>query len=117
MLAVASTAVAFAPFVTAVKPILVNGKFAGIEPTQVQLVSIPLAWFVASFLAMSAIAHAVAGWPLRARYEAWLARGHEPAALGRIRVQQHRDDRRDRLPLVHPRRARPASRSPAATWR
>ena len=27
---------------------------------------------------MSAIAHAVAGWPLRARYEAWLARGMNP---------------------------------------
>jgi hypothetical protein len=78
MLAVASTAAAFAPFVPTVKPILVNGQFTGIEQTQVQLFSIPLAWLIASFLAMSAIAHALAGWPLRARYEAWLARGMNP---------------------------------------
>jgi hypothetical protein len=57
---------------------MVDGKFTGIEPSQVQLFSMPLAWFIASFLAMSAIAHAVAGWPLRARYEAWLARGMNP---------------------------------------
>ena len=78
MLAIASTAVAFAPFVPTVKPILENGAFAGIEQTQVQLFSIPLAWFIASFLAMSAIAHALAGWPLRSRYEGWLARGMNP---------------------------------------
>jgi hypothetical protein len=78
MLAVASTATSFAPFVPTVKPILVDGRFAGIEQTQVQLFSIPLAWFIASFLAMSAIAHTVAGWPLRARYESWLARGMNP---------------------------------------
>ncbi|MEO5940511.1 MAG: heliorhodopsin HeR [Candidatus Limnocylindrales bacterium] len=78
MLAVAGTAAAFAPFVPTVKPILENGVFAGIEQTQVQLLSIPLAWVIASFLAMSAVAHAVAGWPLRARYEAWLARGMNP---------------------------------------
>ena len=78
MIAISSTAVAFAPFVPTVKPILENGVFAGIEQTQVQLFSIPLAWVIASFLAMSAIAHAVAGWPLRARYEAWLARGMNP---------------------------------------
>ncbi|HLO35638.1 MAG TPA: heliorhodopsin HeR [Candidatus Deferrimicrobium sp.] len=78
MLVVASTAVAFAPFVPTVKPILANGAFAGVEQTQVQLFSIPLAWFIASFLAMSAIAHAVAGWPLRGRYEGWLARGMNP---------------------------------------
>ena len=78
MLAIASTAVAFAPFVPTVKPILDNGVFAGIEQTQVQLFSIPLAWVIASFLALSAIAHSVAGWPLRARYEGWLARGMNP---------------------------------------
>jgi hypothetical protein len=78
MLAIASTAVAFAPFVPTVKPILQNGTFAGIEQTQVQLFSIPLAWLIASFLAMSAIAHAAAGWPLRRRYEGWLARGMNP---------------------------------------
>ncbi len=78
MLAVSSTTAAFAPFVPTVKPILENGVFAGIEQTQVQLFSIPLAWVIASFLAMSAIAHGVAGWPLRARYEGWLARGMNP---------------------------------------
>ncbi|HET7703852.1 MAG TPA: heliorhodopsin HeR [Candidatus Limnocylindrales bacterium] len=78
MLAVASTAAAFAPFVPTIKPILENGAFVGIEQTEVQLFSIPLAWVIASFLAMSAIAHAIAGWPLRARYESWLARGMNP---------------------------------------
>jgi Heliorhodopsin len=78
MLAIASTAVAFAPFVPTIRPILQDGRFVGVEQTQVQLLSIPLAWVIASFLAMSAIAHAIAGWPLRARYEAWLARGMNP---------------------------------------
>ncbi|MEO5918611.1 MAG: heliorhodopsin HeR [Candidatus Limnocylindrales bacterium] len=78
MLAVASTAAVFAPFVPTVKPILENGTFVGIEQTSVELFSIPLAWFIASFLAMSAIAHFIAGWPLRARYEGWLARGMNP---------------------------------------
>jgi hypothetical protein len=78
MLAVGSTVAAFAPFVPTVKPILENETFVGIEQTQVQLFSMPLAWFIASFLAMSAIAHAIAGWPLRARYEAWLARSMNP---------------------------------------
>jgi hypothetical protein len=78
MLAVASTATVFAPFVPTVKPILENGTFVGLEQTSVELFSIPLAWFIASFLAMSAMAHAVAGWPLRARYEGWLARGMNP---------------------------------------
>ena len=78
MITVASTAAVFAPFVPTVKPILEGGKFVGIEQTQVQLFSIPLAWFIASFLAISAIAHATAGWPLRTRYEGWLARGMNP---------------------------------------
>jgi hypothetical protein len=78
MLAVASTATAFAPYVPTVKLKLVDGVFAGVEPTQVQLFSMPLAWFIASFLAMSAFAHFLAAWPLRRRYEAWLARGMNP---------------------------------------
>ncbi len=78
MLAVAGTAVAFAPYVPTVKPIIEGGQFVGVEQTRVELFSIPLAWFIASFLALSAIAHLVAGWPLRARYEAWLARGMNP---------------------------------------
>ena len=60
------------------KPIIENGTFQGIEQTQVQLFDIPLAWFIASFFVMSAIAHFCAGWALRSRYEAWLARGMNP---------------------------------------
>lgn len=78
MLAVASTAAVFAPYLSTVKVNLVDGKFAGLEAVKVELFSMPLAWFIASFLAMSAIAHFLAGWPLRARYEAWLARGMNP---------------------------------------
>jgi hypothetical protein len=78
MLAIASTAVAFAPFVPTIKPIFENGVFKDIEQTKVGLFSVPLAWWIASFLAMSALAHFVAGFPLRARYEAWLARGMNP---------------------------------------
>ena len=78
MLAVASTAAVFAPYLSTVKVNLVDGAFAGLEAVQVQLFSMPLAWFIASFLAMSAIAHFLAGWPLRSRYEAWLSRGMNP---------------------------------------
>ena len=78
MLAVASTATAFAPYLSTVKIKLENGVFAGLEAVRVELFSMPLAWFIASFLAMSAVAHFLAGWPLRARYEAWLARGMNP---------------------------------------
>ena len=78
MLAIASTATAFAPYLSTVRIKTVDGVFAGLEPTQVQLFSMPLAWFIASFLAMSAVAHFLAGWPLRRRYEAWLARGMNP---------------------------------------
>jgi hypothetical protein len=78
MLAVASTAAVFAPYLSTVKVNLVDGTFAGLEAVKVELFSMPLAWFIASFLAMSAIAHFLAGWPLRRRYEAWLARGMNP---------------------------------------
>jgi hypothetical protein len=64
--------------VPTVTPILENGRFAGVAPATVQLLSMPLAWLIASFLAMSAVAHVLAGWPLRARYQAWLARGMNP---------------------------------------
>lgn len=78
MLAIASTAVAFAPVVPTVNPIIRDGVFVGVEEVRLQLFSFPLAWLIASFLAMSAVAHAVAGWPLRTRYEGWLARGMNP---------------------------------------
>ena len=57
MIAIAGTATRFEPFVPTVKPILEDGRFLGVEETSVQLLSMPLAWFIASFLAMSAIAH------------------------------------------------------------
>ena len=74
MLLISNTSVLFTVTVSTIKPLLVNGKFTGIEPTTVDLFSLPLAWVIASFLAMSAAAHFLVGWPLRSRYEAGLAR-------------------------------------------
>jgi len=78
MIAISATAVVFAPVVPTVRPIIENGKFTGIEESSVTLFSIPLAYVIASFFLMSAIAHASAGWLLRGRYEAFLARGMNP---------------------------------------
>jgi hypothetical protein len=78
MLVVSSTATLFEPVVPTIRPILTDGQFSGVEPSSVLLVSFPLAWLIASFFAMSSFAHFLAGWPLRARYEAWLARGMNP---------------------------------------
>lgn len=78
MVAIASTSARFAPYVPTVKPIYTDGSFTGVEPTQVVLVDIPLAYVIASFLFMSALAHFAMGWPLRDRYETWLARGMNP---------------------------------------
>ena len=78
MIAVSSTAALFEPVVPTVRPIIENGQFAGIEPSSVTLMSVPLAWVIATFFLMSAIAHAAAGWFLRSRYEGWLARGMNP---------------------------------------
>jgi Heliorhodopsin len=78
MVLISSTAALFEPVVPTVKPIFTDGKFSGVEPTEVVLFSFPLAYLIASFFLMSAIAHFVAGWPLRSRYEAWLARGMNP---------------------------------------
>ncbi|MEX2182859.1 MAG: heliorhodopsin HeR [Chloroflexota bacterium] len=78
MIAISSTAALFEPVVPTVRPIIENGQFTGIEPSSVTLLSIPLAWVIATFFLMSAIAHAAAGWFLRDRYEAWLARGMNP---------------------------------------
>jgi hypothetical protein len=78
MVLISTTAALFAPVVPTIKPIFEDGKFAGVEPTEVVLFSFPLAYLIASFFLMSAIAHFMAGWPLRARYEAWLARGMNP---------------------------------------
>ncbi len=78
MVLISKTTTLFEPVVPTVKPIITDGKFTGVEPTEVVLFSFPLAYLIASFFLMSAIAHFVAGWPLRARYEAWLARGMNP---------------------------------------
>jgi hypothetical protein len=78
MIAISSTAALFEPVVPTVKPIFTDGTFSGVEPTEVVLMSFPLAYLIASFFLMSSIAHFLAGWPLRARYEAWLARGMNP---------------------------------------
>ena len=78
MIAISSTAALFEPVVPTIRPIIVDGQFTGVEPSSVTLFSIPLAYVIASFFLMSAIAHAAAGWFLRGRYEAWLARGMNP---------------------------------------
>lgn len=78
MLLVSRTTALFEPVVPTVRPLLTDGKLTGLEPSSVLLVSFPLAYLIASFLLMSAIAHATAGWVLRGRYEAWLARGINP---------------------------------------
>ncbi len=78
MLLISTRTVLFEVVVPTVRPVIVDGQFAGIEPSTVQWVSFPLAHLIASFFLMSAIAHACAGWFLRDRYEAWLARGMNP---------------------------------------
>ena len=78
MVAISKTTTLFAPVVPTVKPIFTDGKFSGTEPSSVVLFSFPLAYLIASFFLMSATAHFLAGWPLRARYEAFLARGMNP---------------------------------------
>jgi hypothetical protein len=78
MVIVSSTAARFAPVVPTIKPIITNGTFQGVEPTSVLLFSVPLAYVIATFFLMSSIAHASAGWLLRGRYEAYLARGMNP---------------------------------------
>jgi len=78
MLLVSRTTALFEPVVPTVRPIIVDGKFTGVEQSSVLLFSFPLAYLIASFFLMSAVAHASAGWFLRGRYEAWLARGMNP---------------------------------------
>jgi Heliorhodopsin len=78
MLVISRTAVLFEPVVPTVRPIIDNGTFTGLEPSSVQLASFPLAYLIASFFLMSAVAHAAAGWFARDRYEGWLARGMNP---------------------------------------
>ncbi len=89
-----------------VKPIIEDGKFAGIEPSRSCSFSFPLAYLIASFFLMSAIAHFVAGWPLRARYEAWLARGMNPLRWVEYAFSSIGHDRGHRVHQLH----RPSSR-------
>lgn len=79
MLAVSRTEAAFTASVTYVVPRLEAGRFAGLDTRASQIVDVPLAYVVASFFFMSALAHFLLRWPLRARYEAWLRRGMNPA--------------------------------------
>jgi len=78
MLLISGTAVLFEVVVPTARPVIENGEFTGIEPSSVMLFSFPLVYLIASFFLMSAIAHASAGFFLRGRYEAWLARGMNP---------------------------------------
>jgi hypothetical protein len=57
---------------------IVDGQFAGLTTGTEPLFGIPLAYAVAAFFALSAFAHFAAAYPLRARYEGWLAREFNP---------------------------------------
>ena len=57
---------------------IVDGQFAGLTTGTEPLFGIPLAYAVAAFFALSALAHFAAAYPLRARYEGWLAREFNP---------------------------------------
>ena len=79
MVAISRTETAFTTVVTFAVPQLKDGAFAGLETRSTQVIDVPLAYVVASFLLMSATAHFLLRWPLRTRYERWLARGMNPA--------------------------------------
>ena len=79
MTAISRTEAAFTASVSYVVPRLEAGRFAGLDTRTTDIVDVPLAYFVASFFLMSATAHFLLRWPLRARYEGWLARGMNPA--------------------------------------
>jgi hypothetical protein len=56
----------------------VDGQFAGLESAKELLISFPLAYLVAAFFALSALAHFLVAYPFRKRYEGWLAREFNP---------------------------------------
>ena len=56
----------------------VDGQFAGLESAKELLISFPLAYLVAAFFALSALAHFLVAYPFRKRYESWLAREFNP---------------------------------------
>jgi len=57
---------------------IVDGQFAGLESAKELLISFPLAYLVAAFFLLSALAHFLVAYPLRKRYESWLAREFNP---------------------------------------
>ena len=57
---------------------IVNGQFAGLTTEKELLFSFPLAYLVAAFFALSALAHFLVAYPLRKRYEGWLAQQFNP---------------------------------------
>jgi hypothetical protein len=57
---------------------IVDGQFAGFTQGKELLLSFPLAYVVAGFFGLSALAHFLVAYPLRARYEGWLARQFNP---------------------------------------
>lgn len=79
MVVLSRTAVAFTASVTYVSPRIESGRFLGLETRSVQMLGVPLAYVVASFFLMSAVAHFLVRWPLRDQYERWLQRGMNPA--------------------------------------
>ena len=56
----------------------VDGQFAGLESAKELLISFPLAYLVAAFFLLSALAHFLVAYPLRKRYEGWLAQQFNP---------------------------------------
>ena len=79
MVLISRTEAAFTAVVTFAVPRIEAGRFLGLDTRTAQVIDIPLAYVVASFFLMSAAAHFALRWPLRTRYEAWLARGMNPA--------------------------------------
>ena len=57
---------------------IVDGVFAGLTTGTKELFGIPLAYVVAAFFGLSALAHFLVAFPLRERYERWLAQSFNP---------------------------------------
>lgn len=49
-----------------------------LQSAQKAVFDLPLAFLVVAFFALSALAHTLMGWPMRKRYEAWVAEGRNP---------------------------------------
>ena len=57
---------------------IVDGQFVGLDSAKELLFSFPLAYLVAAFFLLSALAHFLVAYPFRKRYESWLAREFNP---------------------------------------